>query len=43
MNTVMSFMIIINYQKNNFFYYHKNRLVHQNYTKVYFQRAVDMI
>ena len=35
--------LYIDYQKNNFFYYHENKLVRKKSTGVYFQRAVDMI
>ena len=35
--------VTINYQKNNFFYYHENKLVGKKSTRVYYQRAVDMI
>ena len=35
--------LYINHQKNIFFYYHENKCVREKSTRVYFQRAVDMI
>ena len=43
MNNVMSLWLYINYQKKNFFYCHENKLVGKKSTRLYFQRAVDMI
>ena len=44
MNTAMSFMIMYNKSsKKIFFYSHKYKLVRKKSTRVYFQRAVDMI